>query len=144
MAGTRWANSRRAQVYRYLAANVGKIVHVDKLARHLGLPITEEGLQKARRPIYDLINGGDVELERLSGGGAWRVIAVIDESAAGGTAPEEPTADRDERDADEALGEAPAAHEPETVTYEFMGKSHDGAAPIVRDSIGRIYKLTRI
>jgi hypothetical protein len=140
MAG-KWANSRRAQVYRYLAANVGKVVHVDKLARHLGLSVDHDGLQKARRPIYDLINNGDVELEQLVAGGCWRVKAVIGDDEAPEGARE--TVERDEADAAEALGPAKVAVPP-TVTYEFVGSSQDGGTPIVRDSTGRVYRLVRI
>jgi hypothetical protein len=136
MPGAKWANSRRAQAYRYVAANVGKVIHTDKLARALGLPITDEGLVKARRPLYDLINNGDIELERLSGGGAWKVIAVIgDETAPASITGAEPQPEP------ELVNEEPA---PPTVTYEFIGNSQDGHAPIVKDSTGRVFRLVQV
>ena len=120
-------NSRRSQVYRYLAARVGKTVHVDALAKYLGLPVDDKGIQKARRPIYDLIEKGEVELETLSAGGVWKVLAVLDDAAI------DP-----EPEPEEVATEAPQ------VTYDFVGNSEDGRTPIVRDSTGRVYRLVRI
>ena len=126
-------NSRRSQVYRYLAARVGKTVHVDALAKYLGLPVDDKGIQKARRPIYDLIEKGEVELETLSAGGVWKVLAVLDDAAIDQDAAIDP-----EPEPEEVATEAPQ------VTYDFVGNSEDGRTPIVRDSTGRVYRLVRI
>jgi hypothetical protein len=123
-------NSRRAQVYRYLASRVDKTVHVDALAKYLGLPMDAKGIQKARRPIYDLIDKGEVELETISAGGVWKVLAVIGEED--GVPVVQETPEPEQQDA------------AEVVTFDLVGKSLDAGTPIVRDATGRVYRLVRI